>query len=287
MRGLRNAACEYADRGWAVLPLRPRHKAPLGQLVPNGKDGATSDLATVLRWWTRAPAANVGLNCGASGLVVLDVDPRSGGDDSLHELERELGRLPETVRAETGGGGEHYLFRHPGVDLVGVAAPGLDVKDRGYIVAPPSVHPSGKGYAWDLAPDEVDVTELPEAWLARLRQPTGLRRPSDLIVSADHDDELRRIPAAIYVARLTGREVERGGWVRCPFHRGGTERTASLQVDGTIWACHACSPIGGKRAMGGNIYDFGGLLADYPLPLRGADFLDVQGRLCRVFGASA
>ena len=48
MRALRNAACEYADRGWKVLPLRPGRKEPLGALVPNGKDNATDETSFVI-----------------------------------------------------------------------------------------------------------------------------------------------------------------------------------------------------------------------------------------------
>ena len=69
MKALRNAALGYADRGWCVLPLQPRGKAPLGRLVRNGKDDATADLATALGWWKRVPAANVGIVCGPSGFV--------------------------------------------------------------------------------------------------------------------------------------------------------------------------------------------------------------------------
>jgi hypothetical protein len=280
-RALRDAALGYADRGWHVIPLRPRAKPPLGQLVPNGLRQATTDLATVLGWWTRAPQANVGLVAGVSGWIALDVDPRNGGDDDLHELEGQAGKLPKTVSAETGGGGWHYLFQHPGGDLRGKLGDGLDVKDAGYIVAPPSIHPSGRPYSWDLSPDDVPLAELPPAWVERVRQPIHVARSADLALRGDHDDPLRRVLADTYVPRLARREVHRGGWVQCPFHKGGAERTPSLKVDGVLWACHACSPMPGKRSFGGNIYDFAGLLAGYALPLRGPDFLDVQGRLRR------
>lgn len=291
MRALRDAALGYADRGWKVLPLKPGGKAPLGALVPHGKDDATSDLGAVLTWWRRVPRANVGLSCGPSGFVVLDVDPRNGGDDHLHELERELGRLPETVQAETGGGGAHYLFRHPGGQLVGKLAPqgvpladaGVDVKDAGYIVAPPSTHPSGGRYEWDLGPDDVPMAELPDVWLDRLRPAPALARRDDLQVNVDHADPLRRIPAAVYVPRLTRRDVDSGGWACCPFHGGGQEQAPSLNVKGTLWACYGCPAPAGKRVQGGNIYDLAGMLLDLPLPLRGPDFLDVQARLLRAF----
>lgn len=284
VKAFRDAALGYADRGWKVIPLAVRAKFPLGSLVHHGLRDATDDLATVFRWWERAPRANVGLVAGVSGWVALDVDPRNGGDDELHELERQLGRLPETVSAETGGGGAHFLFRHPGEQLAGKLGEGIDVKDAGYIVAPPSVHPSGREYAWDLSPDDVDLAELPEAWLQRLR-PKITRDPNlNLNVRVDHGDDLRLVPAEAYFPALTGRAVVRGGWACCPFHKGGEETTPSLRVDGTLWACHACAPVAGKRAMGGNVYDLAALLWGYPLPLRGIDYLEVQGRVRAALG---
>jgi hypothetical protein len=176
------AALGYAGRGWPVLPLTPREKAPLGTLVPHGLHDATTDHATIKQWWAAAPAANVGIRTGAiSGLVVLDVDPRHGGDDALKELEQNHGKLPDTVIALTGGGGCHYLFAHPGPRVVvrnAVAvdgARGLDARgDGGYIVAPPSRHPRGRDYLWELSshPDEVPIA-VPPPWLLKLLCPTS------------------------------------------------------------------------------------------------------------------
>jgi hypothetical protein len=268
------------------MPLQPRAKQPLGKLVPQGFQDATADLAQVLRWWTARPDANVGIACGLSGMVVLDIDPRHGGDDAMADLESELGELPQTVESHSGGGGVHLLFRHPGGALVGEAAPGVDVKDRGYIVAPPSIHPSGGEYVWsvDGHPEDVGLANLPQGWLDRLQRQVRTVAPASIGNSAD---PLRRIPAATYVSKLTGREVvsrpnHHAGWVRCPFHGDGTERTPSLKVEDTIWTCFACPPIGGKLVRGGNIYDFAAGLRDLPMPLRGADFSEVQAELSRL-----
>lgn len=289
-RDLRNAACEYADRGWHVLPLGVRRKTPHYGLVPRTKDQAgglsmaTDDLATVFRWWRKEPRANIGIVANPSGLLILDIDPRHGGDEELHDLERDLGGLPETVRAETGGGGEHYLMKHPGGDFVGKLAEGVDVRDVAYIVAPPSVHPeTGQVYAWDLAPDDVEVADIPERWLQRLRPRMSKRGNVNLNLNLNHDDPLRRIPAEVYFAKLTGRRVSRTGWGQCPFHRGGEERTPSLKVEGPLWSCFGCEPLGDARVMGGNIYYLAALLADLPVPLRGLDFVEVQKGLDRTF----
>lgn len=282
MRALRNAACELADRGWHVLPLHPHAKAPLGRLVKTGKDEATSDLAQVLRWWLKVPNANIGVVGRPSGLLILDIDDRNDGFATLAELEGELGVLPKTVSAVSGGGGAHLYFEHPGGTLKGTLGHGIDIQDHRYVVAPPSKHPEGGAYVWDEAPEERDVARLPDPWLEALDY-GALRGDVARTPSQDHPDPLRRIPAATYVARLTGREMHRGNLFTCPFHAGGEEWEPSLKVEDCLWSCHGCPPILGKRAMGGVIYDLAGLLAGYPVPLRGADYLDVRTRLRRIF----
>lgn len=283
MNALRDAACEYALAGWAVLPLQPRGKAPLGSLVPKGLTEASSDLATVFRWWQATPAANVGLACEQSGLVVIDVDPRHGGDDQLWEATRKLGPLPLTVEAQTGGGGVHIFFTHPGVALRGRLSDGIDLKAHGYVLLDPSIHPSGAGYVWLEPPSETPLAEVPPAWLEVMRTQ---RRATRATVSTDHDDELRNIPAEVYIAALTDREPNSEGFVQCPFHKGGNERTPSLSPSGTLWACYGCEPLLGKTVQGGNVYDFAGLLWGYAIPLRGADFDEARGRLRRLLCAS-
>lgn len=275
MRELRNAACELASWGWKVHPLKPRSKQPL---TKNGLLDATDDLATVLGWWQRWPTANIGVNCRESGLLVLDVDPRNGGDETFIDLEFELGALTPSLSAKTGGGGMHYFFRHPEADVVGKLGEGVDIKSRGYILAAPSIHPSGGRYEWDV---EGEPGYIPDPWFLRIVSPVRVNAPRPRRV--DHGDDLRAIAAVDYIARLTGREANRAGFVQCPFHGGGQERTPSLKVTDTLWACHACAPMWGKRSFGGNIYDFAGLLWGYAVPLRGADFAEVASRLRGTF----
>ncbi len=195
-----SAALSYAQRGWPVLPLhtisdeghctckkphcRTPGKHPIGSLAPNGKDNATTDQEVIRGWWRSRPAANVGIATGAqSGLVVLDVDPRKGGDDTLMDLEVQHGRLPDTVEAITGGGGRHILFRHPGGYVQGGSdklGAGLDVKaDGGYIVADPSLHLMGR-YCWDgqYHPDDTAIASLPGWLLSLLVSPIARHSPN-------------------------------------------------------------------------------------------------------------
>jgi hypothetical protein len=175
---LPESALAYARRGWSVIPLRPRDKRPL---IPWARyQHHRADEPTIREWLRRSPDANVGIVTGAvSSLVVVDVDPAHGGDDSLASLERAHGPLPDTIEAATGGGGRHLYFAHPGglvPNKVGLAA-GIDLRgDGGFVVAPPSVHPSGRRYTWRSPerPDRAQPAPMP-AWVAALVRERGYR----------------------------------------------------------------------------------------------------------------
>jgi hypothetical protein len=87
----------------------------------------------------------------AADMLVLDVDPRNEGGATLRSLEARYGPLPVGLGVYTGGGGEHRWFHveHATGNRVSSIGPGLDIKHAGgLLVAPPSVHLSGRRYAW-------------------------------------------------------------------------------------------------------------------------------------------
>ncbi len=165
---VRAAALAYATHGWSVIPIEPRGKRPLVPWLEFQRRVATAD--EIDGWFGRWPEANVAIVTGrVSGLVVVDIDPRHDGPASLERARDEHGPLPRTVEAETGGGGRHLYFAHPGVPVhnrVGIL-PGVDLRaDGGCVVAPPSVHPSARRYRWAAgrAPDDLPLALLP-GWL--------------------------------------------------------------------------------------------------------------------------
>jgi len=162
MSELGQQAEEYAKAGWYVFPIKPRDKTPL---TPHGLNDATIRIDIIRRWWEKAPQANIGLNCGKSGLIAIDLD-KHGEQDGLTQWEtltQRYGLNPMTAISLTGGGGRHLLFRIPQdckiKNSAGKLAPGIDVRGAGgYVVLPPSIHPNGKPYAWS---DDVAIEPLP------------------------------------------------------------------------------------------------------------------------------
>jgi putative DNA primase/helicase len=135
----------------------------------NGVHDASTNEATIRQWWDMWPSANVGIAAGSdAGFFVLDVDPRKGGDEALACLEAKHGKLPKTRTADTEGGGVHLLFDYPDFPVknsAGKLGPGLDIRsDDGSIIAPPSLHASGKRYRWR---NSAPIANAPE-WLLRL-----------------------------------------------------------------------------------------------------------------------
>ncbi|MEX1258410.1 MAG: bifunctional DNA primase/polymerase [Gemmatimonadota bacterium] len=163
MTRLRDAALRYASHGWLVFPVVPRGKEPL---TPNGFLDATMDPATIAEWWSRWPAANIGFPPGRAGLIVLDVDSPEGGEEL-----RRLGVLAEPTMIVKTARGSHFYFQHPGGTIGNRKLRGLvDVRaDRGFVLLPPSFHPSGKRYQ-ALGKIE-EIRPLPPAVAALLRRP--------------------------------------------------------------------------------------------------------------------
>lgn len=162
---LASAAMELAqDIGWPVFPCRPRDKTPLIARAAGGSGclDATTHAEQVGLWWVHSPAANIGVATGGRmGLCVIDVDGPQG-EESL----ASFGPIPATVEAVTRKG-RHLYFRAvfgDAINSVGLLGPQVDTRgEGGYIIAPPSLHPSGFRYAWraNHSPTDLPLAELP------------------------------------------------------------------------------------------------------------------------------
>ncbi len=191
----------YAQQGWLIHPchgITPEGRCTCGGAHGDPKDmgkhpalnswntAATTDHLQVASWWEDNPNYNIGVFCRPSGFFVIDIDPRSGGNESFFKFEEMVeGALPPTVEAETGvysmGGktvrGRHLYYKvDSNEQLIGnlkaAGLPGIDIKHNGYVMVPPSRHMSGVEYRWKEghAPWEILMAEAPEELLSGLRK---------------------------------------------------------------------------------------------------------------------
>ena len=168
------AAITYAAKGYAVFPVhhmkcngdctcnrwecnREPRSSSRGKhpRITKWQERATTDINQIKQWWDKWPDDNIGIATGQkSNLVIIDIDPRNGGDRSLQNLidsYDDIKPILNTHTVSTGGNGTHYYYsidkpvkstKKHGLDV------GIDVQADGkYIIAPPSNHYSGGTYS--------------------------------------------------------------------------------------------------------------------------------------------
>lgn len=139
--------------------------------INKGFYSATNKVEELQRLLKSRKYPNIGIRTGKiSNLIALDIDPKNDGYESIKKLKASW---PITPTSETGSGGEHRLFTYP-INLIVKSTtdllPGVDIRaEGGYIVAPPSLHVSGRRYSWDtnFNLDSVEIAPPPD-WLIEL-----------------------------------------------------------------------------------------------------------------------
>lgn len=165
---LADQAMSYGRDGWAVLPIKPREKRPL---TLHGVNDASPDPNVIGNWWERWPDANIGLAVPV-GYVVVDIDSLA----ALDQLKSDGLNNPTTCYARTARGwhlwyscGSRVVRSHVGFRL------GIDLRAPGcYVVAPPSVHPSGRIYQWKTAFSREAIAAAPD-WIFDTLAPSPVR----------------------------------------------------------------------------------------------------------------
>lgn len=227
------AALAYAKAGWAVVPLREDgSKRPKFKTGPDHAGAATCDVLQVTDWWTRWPEAPIGVVPATSGHVVIDVD----GEQGRETFDAHPGPFPPTACSISGreAGGFHLWYRVPPTAKAPrgrILGPGLELKAAGnLVVAPPSLHKSGRRYRWEVPPSRVPC-QVPPDWMLEDPNAPNLRpvRPAQ-----------RRLP--------DGADATKEGAIRL---RGITETVATAPVGNR----HACLYWAARQAR--ELYDAG------------------------------
>lgn len=203
----RQSAHACASLGWVVVPwkLHGTRKVPTRKGWTQAGALRGSEVA---EWWANNNGDIPGVVTGAeSGIWVLDIDPRNGGNDSIAKLDA-VGALGRTFRVNTPGGGWHLYFTWPvsGVEIASrplPGYPGLDVKGTGGFVAAPGAMVDFEGDLREYsAPGVAQIATAPE-WLIEIVRGSGPGWASD---GADHSD-------------VDGTEDEDAAWLQSEFQK--------------------------------------------------------------------
>lgn len=188
----RVADLDAYDSDWTLIPLHKpgAESVRKGKAIKDGKRPLDSN-------WTKRKyldndsvvmefggSHNIGVRLRKDQLIV-DVDPRNGGMESLKKLKRltrtDFKQFPRVI---TGSGGFHFYMAKPkDLKIVGSLPelPGIDFKSHGgQVVAAGSVHPgTGTHYSWDKSrPSLSGMTMAPTTLLESI-----VRKP------VEHNDE--------------------------------------------------------------------------------------------------
>jgi len=211
------ALCRAAE-GYHVFPCQPRSKSPL---TKNGFLVATRKEVQILHWWSSAPDANIGIACGASEIVVVDIDAKAGADFREVVVDLELVGHPAVVLTgeapERGHEHPHSLGGVRGAHLYFRGAlrtskseiPGVELRGAGsYVIGPGSAHASGVPYEGHL-PHAAELPIVPESVVAILdRSGNGPAPPvAEVIRHGEQHNALVSIAGSMRRRGLNAREI--------------------------------------------------------------------------------
>jgi hypothetical protein len=186
---LKEAALIYVEAGFSIIPLHwkiAKNKCSCGRgdcaspakhpLTQHGLKDASNDPAQVKAWWKQYPKANIGVCTGqaSNGLTVIDFD--EGSDPASLILSAA------TLRVQTGSG-FHLWFKSDQEirNSAGKLGQGIDIRGwGGYVVAPPSVHHSGRIYTFA---NQEQISFFPSDVLAKLIGSESESEDPDLVLS--------------------------------------------------------------------------------------------------------
>lgn len=203
---------------------------------------STTDEETIRKWWghdwrtklsdgySTYYTPNIGIDCGKSDLLTLDVDTYKKNCGDISQLLSAADR--ETVTAISGSGGEHLIYNRQGLPYGNSCKglpPGIDIRgDGGYIVAVPSLHKTGRNYAWEygFGPHEIDPLPIPHVLRDILERSTRHRinhevGPADIAAVKKSAENVERILNQLGMKHYGQQEYGHGRrWILpvCPFN---------------------------------------------------------------------
>ncbi len=144
----------------------------------NGSKDATTDEATIRRWFDMWTHANLGTSLEMAGLVII------GPDSPEWHAEFKRRGLKDGPVAQSGGGEGHlhYYRRLPeGVPATRICKPGeYDILAKGNAILAPSLHASGRRYEWLTPITTLEDIPYLEEWACAELRTTGARQRTEV-----------------------------------------------------------------------------------------------------------
>ena len=204
------AALAYASWGWPVLPIVPNGKLPA---TAHGVHDASTDPEQIRKWFEGRDDLNIGIAAGSrSGLVVFDIDPRNGGDDSFAAWVKTHGELEAGALQLTAGGGQHFLAVHDPSIRSCKLVDGVDLlADGRYFLAFPSTI-EGRAYRWEVSSDPFDgvaPASIPDAWREAMRpvERKAPVTPGAALIQGNRNNGLFSLASAMRYHGMTAPEI--------------------------------------------------------------------------------
>lgn len=249
----RDAALALARQGFKVFPITPGAKAP--PLVVGWQLCATSDEGKVREWWAAWPDANIGVHC--DGLIVLDIDPKKGGNDGLTALDIEHG-VPATYEVTTPSGGSHLYYRSdtPVPNGVNTFDAGIDIRSTGGYVLAPGSDVQGKPYVLRSG----TMVEAPD-WLKQWKPKPKVERDPDAKAPTDVNPALAEQRAIEWLkAQPPVNEGERNhkGYAAATKLRDfGCTQDEALELLVHEWRCDPALPLAEIQHVVNSAFKYG------------------------------
>jgi hypothetical protein len=215
---LLDTALQYADRGWFVFPTREKESKPFtnkkGKLItmkaktPYMKGGfevATKDSELIKEWWKKFPEAGIGISCGHSNLVVVDIDTHKGDNRGFENFMKLNVSDEGALHSMTPSGGLHIIYSGLTNSHANVEA-GIDLRSQGaYIVSPPSriyySDGNNKQYAalddWNRIPIKVPSDLMNKLKLLKKGKDSERKTKREPLFVEDHNSLVKKAKVAL------------------------------------------------------------------------------------------
>ena len=235
---LRHTALEWHRNGYSVFPIELRGKRPLVKW--SAYANAPAPMSQLVRWFKGN--LNMAVACGGEKhLTVVDFDTQVGYYKMLSRVSGDIhGIIDRTYKVKTGRG-LHVYFNVESRSRKNVEEK-IDIKgDGGYVLVPPSLHPSGSVYTAMPGAEISDIQSISNAMLCEISsipefEPEVERDyccensgsvfdivGDDLGFMSDFDYVLANVPILRVALRLTPMFPKNGSgryWMgRCPIHK--------------------------------------------------------------------